>query len=109
MVERGIMIGQFHPQCRTAAVHNPTWRSVSIAPHPLIAMRKMVMHDILFLREKRWFLEYEKRFGASLERCRNRNAAYAFLWSTYVEARTSFKDQDHAEIHPVSERCYDKR
>jgi heptaprenyl diphosphate synthase len=108
MVENGIMIGQFHPKCHTAAVHDPAWRSVSVAPVPLIAMRKMVIHDILFLREKRWFLEYSKRYGASLERRRQWNATYAFLWSTYTTAKDKFLDQDFVDGSVSEAPCHGK-
>jgi hypothetical protein len=106
IVENGLMIGQFHPYCRTAATHNSAWRSVSVAPYPLIAMRKMVMHDILFLGgQKQWFREYARRYGASLEEVRYKSATHAFLWSTYESARERFDNKDLVEARTVSATC----
>lgn len=64
MVKEGLMVGQFHPHCRERGVHNPNWRNVSKSPHPLIAMRHMRRHDIVFIHEKKeWFLEFDVRFS----------------------------------------------
>jgi hypothetical protein len=69
MVEAGLMINQSHPKCRTPAIHNPEWTSVSVAPYPLMAMRMMAVHDILFLgSKKQWFLRYHSRFGNRFDR-----------------------------------------
>ncbi|GAA2574715.1 MULTISPECIES: DUF6875 domain-containing protein [Streptomyces] len=62
-VERGLMIGQFHPACEEPAVRNPAFR-VSRSPVPLVAVRAMAVHDILFLGERAdWFAQYHRRFG----------------------------------------------
>jgi uncharacterized protein DUF6875 len=62
-VARGLMIGQFHSDCAETAARNPGFE-VSRAPVPLVAVRLMAMHDVLFLRGKReWFEEYRRRFG----------------------------------------------
>ena len=92
MVERGLMIGQFHPSCRTGAIHNPAWQQVSIAPYPLIAMRRMVMHDILFLCEKEhWFIQYDKRYGAKLRSSKAPAASTAYLLAAYNAAKVKFR------------------
>ncbi|MFF7177379.1 DUF6875 domain-containing protein [Streptomyces sp. NPDC008121] len=63
-VGRGLMIGQFHPRCAEPAAHNPAFK-VSRSPVPLVAVRAMAVHDILFLGERAdWFAEYHRRFGA---------------------------------------------
>ncbi|MEU7630959.1 DUF6875 domain-containing protein [Nocardia sp. NPDC049220] len=64
---RGLMIGQFHPQCPAPAVHNPQF-AVNRAPTPLIVVRHMAKHDILFLAdEAAWFQAYRDRFGHKYE------------------------------------------
>jgi len=65
MVEAGLMINQSHPKCKTAAIYNPDFTTVSVSPYPLMAMRMMAVHDILFLGAKeQWFLHFHSRFGA---------------------------------------------
>jgi uncharacterized protein DUF6875 len=62
-VRRGLMIGQFHAWCQDTAVRNPTFM-VSRSPVPVVAIRHMALHDILFLNNhKEWFNEYCRRFG----------------------------------------------
>ncbi|MGC5665107.1 DUF6875 domain-containing protein [Micromonospora sp. WMMD723] len=62
-VERGLMIGQFHPECPEPAARNPSFL-VSRSPVPLVAVRAMAIHDIFFLAERaEWFDEYRRRFG----------------------------------------------
>ena len=63
-VRRGLMIGQFHPLCQEPAARNPGF-PVNRSPVPLVAIRPMALHDILFLAErKEWFAEYHRRFGS---------------------------------------------
>ena len=93
MIERGLMIGQFHPHCRTPAIHNAEWRSVSVAPYPLIAIRHMVVHDILFLHDRRnWFLHYHSRYAAKYERPDSLGMNKAYLLPIYNEAKRKFLD-----------------
>ncbi|RLU81342.1 hypothetical protein CTZ27_32930 [Streptomyces griseocarneus] len=62
-VRRGMMIGQFHPLCEEPAIRNPEF-PVSRSPVPLVAIRPMALHDVLFLNDsKEWFAEYHRRFG----------------------------------------------
>jgi heptaprenyl diphosphate synthase len=62
-VRRGLMIGQFHALCQEPAARNAEF-PVNRSPVPLVALRPMAMHDILFLRDRRdWFTEYLRRFG----------------------------------------------
>ncbi|MGA5207431.1 DUF6875 domain-containing protein [Streptomyces variegatus] len=85
-VERGLMIGQFHPDCDEPAARNPAFK-VSRAPVPLVAVRAMAVHDILFLGERAdWFAQYHRRFG---ERYRSRPAGIGPLLTTlYRKALT---------------------
>lgn len=63
-VRRGLMIGQFHPACQEPAARNPGF-PVNRSPVPLVAIRPMALHDILFLKDRReWFEEYRRRFGS---------------------------------------------
>ncbi|KAK1184905.1 polyprenyl synthetase family protein [Streptomyces sp. NBS 14/10] len=63
-VRRGMMIGQFHPLCEEPAARNPGFR-VNRSPVPLVAIRPMALHDILFLKDRKdWFDEYHRRFGS---------------------------------------------
>ncbi len=62
-VGRGLMVGQFHTNCRQAGVHNGAFLA-SKSPHPLIAIRHMALHDILFLEnDGNAFKEYDIRFN----------------------------------------------
>ena len=64
MADLGLMIGQFHPKCRETAIHNREWTAVSRGPVPLMAMRHMVIHDVMFLGDNReTFKAYDRRFG----------------------------------------------
>jgi hypothetical protein len=57
------MVGQFHPTCTEPAARNTTFM-VNRAPVPLVAIRRMALHDVLFLHQwEDWFLEYSNRFG----------------------------------------------
>jgi len=68
LVERGLMLAQFHPHCDERAVRNPEFR-VSRSPVPMLAMRRMALHDVLFLgSDPEWFAAYEKRYGGRFER-----------------------------------------
>ncbi|MGW0191374.1 DUF6875 domain-containing protein [Streptomyces sp. NPDC003362] len=63
LARRGLMLGQFHPDCPEPAARNPRFR-VSRSPLPLLAMRRMALHDVLFLhRDPALFAEYRRRFG----------------------------------------------
>ncbi|MFH8371516.1 DUF6875 domain-containing protein [Streptomyces sp. NPDC018031] len=58
----GAMIGQFHPDCAEPSVRNSGF-PVSRSPLPLLAVRHMAVHDILFLHDRpRWFAEFRGRF-----------------------------------------------
>src|SRR5947209_12758343 len=91
-VKRGLMIGQFHKRCETPSVHNPAFH-VSISPHPLMAIRYMQPHDILFLKDgddASWFDEYNRRFGEHFRDESKPNKERAFLLELYKEAKRKF-------------------
>jgi hypothetical protein len=63
LAERGLMLGQFHPRCPEPAARNPGFL-VARSPVPMLALRNMALHDILFLdSEARCFRAYQARFG----------------------------------------------
>lgn len=60
----GLMLGQFHPRCPEPAARNRDFL-VGRAPVPMIALRHMAFHDVLFLHERPdWFEAYARRFGS---------------------------------------------
>ena len=70
-VRDGLMLGQFHPSCDAPAAHNPAF-AVNRSPVPLIVIRLMSPHDIMFLAsEPVWMGHYEStmaRRGIALDR-----------------------------------------
>lgn len=63
-VNKGLMLAPFYKKCQDKSVHNPSFLT-SQAPYPLIAIRHMALHDILFLDEtSEWFDVYNRRFGS---------------------------------------------
>jgi heptaprenyl diphosphate synthase len=62
-VDAGLMIGQFHQRCEERGIYNSRLK-VSRSPYPLMAVRHMALHDILFLgSDAEWFRIYNVRFG----------------------------------------------
>lgn len=61
IVDRGMMIGQFHPNCAAPAAHNSEF-AVNRAPLPMFVLRYMAAHDWLFLgRENKWMDTYREK------------------------------------------------
>lgn len=90
-VESGLMLAQFHPNSTEPSVHNEKL-IVGKAPVPLIAIRRMAQHDILFLNENRsWMLEYLWRFGPNTLK---ENSTFAKM---YRRARERFNKEVHYE------------
>lgn len=86
-VQKGMMIGQFYKDCPEPAARNPFFK-ISISPIPLVAMRYMSIHDILFLNTcKEWFMEYDKRFGNKYSANKVSSVTYR---EAYQEARARF-------------------
>lgn len=62
-VREGLMVTQCHGRCDGRSVHNPALK-VFVSPYPLMALRYMALHDILFVEEnEKWFAAYDQRFG----------------------------------------------
>ncbi|HKS46440.1 MAG TPA: hypothetical protein VJT49_15275 [Amycolatopsis sp.] len=67
LVQRGFILGQFHPHCQETAVHNPDFL-ISRAPVPMLGLRRMAFHDVLFLNsDPHWFSAYQQRYGDRYE------------------------------------------
>jgi heptaprenyl diphosphate synthase len=63
-VQEGLMVTQSYPGCDMRSVRNPELRAYE-SPYPLMALRLMAIHDILFVGEnEEWFSAYHLRFGA---------------------------------------------
>jgi len=65
-VERGLMLGEFHPLSTVTSVYNPL--PVMRCPVPMFAVRALSPHDLLFLDsdavtmgERRHYLEHYLR------------------------------------------------
>lgn len=68
LAARGLMLGQFHPDCDEPAARNPDF-PVSRAPLPMLAIRHMAFHDVLFLHgDPHLFGCYRERFGSRYAR-----------------------------------------
>jgi heptaprenyl diphosphate synthase len=64
-IQAQLMVGQFHPHCDEPSVHNSVY-PVNRSPYPLMAMRHMAKHDIIFIQEHEdpdWFDVYNRLFG----------------------------------------------
>jgi heptaprenyl diphosphate synthase len=86
-LKSGLMIGQFHKNCREGSVHNRAFLA-SISPYPLLAVRHMAIHDILFLKDDRtWFAEYNLRFGERFRRPEDLEDFNRHLLGSYLAAK----------------------
>ncbi len=62
-VAEGLMVAQFHQRCDERSVHNRALKLYA-SPYPLISIRHMAIHDILFLENNpEWFKSYNVLFG----------------------------------------------
>ncbi|MBX3471241.1 MAG: non-ribosomal peptide synthetase [Planctomycetes bacterium] len=67
LMERGVMLSQFHPACAKRGVHNRGF-ALYRAPVACIVIRHMGVHDIVFVERHRGALrEYCRRFGRAYE------------------------------------------
>jgi heptaprenyl diphosphate synthase len=89
-VDAGLMIGQFHQNCNERGIYNRGFR-VSISPYPLIAIRHMALHDIIFLKEnENWFKAYNIRYGEKFKEPDKLEDYQKPLLGTYLEAKEKF-------------------
>lgn len=62
-VKAALMIAQFHQKCDATSVHNKRLKT-QLCDWPLMAIRHMQRHDILFLKDNaEWFTLYNQFFG----------------------------------------------
>lgn len=86
----GLMVTQCYPGCDLRSVRNPELR-VYDSPYPLMALRRMAIHDILFVREdKEWFSAYSARFGASFRDPKTLKDHEQPLLEEYARAKARF-------------------
>jgi|SRR5437588_2843771 len=89
-VHSGLMAGQFHQNCDERGIYNRGYR-VSISPYPLIAVRHMALHDIIFLKENEdWFKAYNIRYGEKFKEPDKLEDYHKPLLGTYLEAKEKF-------------------
>jgi hypothetical protein len=90
MVEAGMMVGQFHHKCEERAIHNREWHAISLSPIPLIAIRHMSIHDIIFLEDDAdWFRIYDAHFGFRFsEQGKSLTAYQKHLFTYYDRAKS---------------------
>ncbi|MEM7132149.1 MAG: DUF6875 domain-containing protein [Chloroflexota bacterium] len=73
VVQLGLMLGEFHPNSKIDSIRNPNFHPM-VSPYPMLVIRNMAVHDILFLHQQQsWFEEYNKRFGEQYQRNRVSN------------------------------------
>ncbi|WP_381560723.1 tryptophan 2,3-dioxygenase [Streptomyces eurythermus] len=102
-VHRGLMIGQFHPRCPEPSVWNTAF-AVSRAPRPLFAIRRMALHDILFLHDDpRLFAAYDHRFGDQYSDARSS----AHLPRRFVQLHEAAKKRGSAKTEYIDYQSID--
>ena len=97
-VTAGFMIGQFHARCEVAGIHNPAFRP-SRAPYPLLAIRNMEVHDIVFLsdwKHMEWFAEYNARYGERFKDPDKFDDLSKALFTYYVRAKETYLQKSKA-------------
>ena len=89
-VREGLMIGQFHPNCQEPSIYNRKFL-VSVSPYPLVAIRHMALHDILFLgNKKEWFMHFNSWFGERFIE-NQLGEINSHLLTYYLEAKGKYK------------------
>ncbi|WP_165521803.1 DUF6875 domain-containing protein [Micromonospora zingiberis] len=90
LAEAGLMLGQFHQDCAEPAARNPSF-PVSQAPIPMLALRHMALHDVLFLADDPdCFAAYRNRFG---DRYRDGAVPDPYFVQLYRQAAARFGDE----------------
>ncbi|WP_374105611.1 DUF6875 domain-containing protein, partial [Streptomyces sp. McG3] len=80
LAREGMMLGQFHSRCEQGAARNPGF-PVSRSPLPMLALRWMALHDVLFVHDDPdRFAAYEERFGAVYRSGRTVDPLFARLY-----------------------------
>jgi hypothetical protein len=93
-VQQGLMAGQFHPKCDERCIYNPAFK-VSVAKYPLMAVRHMALHDILFLgNNPDWFNHYNLRYGHRFNHPETLEDYNTHLVRYYEDAKRRFLRDD---------------
>lgn len=89
-VQQGLMVTQSYPGCDGRSVRNPHLR-VYESPYPLMALRLMAIHDILFVGEdEEWFAAYHLRFGGQFRDPKSLRDYEQPLLAEYARAKARF-------------------
>jgi hypothetical protein len=89
-VGEGMMVTQSYPGCDMRSVRNPALR-VYESPYPLMALRLMAIHDILFVGENaEWFSAYHLKFGAQFRDPKTLRDYEQPLLEYYARAKARF-------------------
>lgn len=97
-VEAGLMIGQFHPKCDVRGIHNPAFRAAR-GPYPLVAIRNMEVHDIVFLSDWKhldWFAEYNARYGERFKEPESLDETGKGLLPYFLKAKEAYLSKAQA-------------
>lgn len=98
LVGRGLMLGQFHPACEVPAARNHLFE-VSRAPVPMLAVRNMAIHDVLFLDEDpRMFAAYRARFGARYAHSRGIDPLFVEHYAAAVRRHSGSGTKPRASV-----------
>ncbi len=90
LVPKGYMIGEFYETCTVPAAHNANFH-VMWSPIPLMAIRNMLPHDVLFLKKsKEMFLHFDQRFGSHFAEPEKLPSTERHLIAHYEAARAQF-------------------
>ena len=91
-VGEGLMVGQFHKRCSTPSVHNHSLSVSATCPYPIIAIRNMAPHDVIFWADSdhpEWFAEYNVRFGERFREPEQLSEEEKPLVSYYTKAKAA--------------------
>jgi hypothetical protein len=89
-VHEGLMVTQCYPGCDMRSVRNPELRTYD-SPYPLMALRMMAIHDILFVGDcEEWFSAYSLRFGARFRDSRTLRDFEQPLLEEFARAKARF-------------------
>jgi|SRR5579872_3671154 len=92
-VRDGMMVTQCYPGCDLRSVRNPELR-VYDSPYPLMALRMMAIHDILFVGDdEEWFSAYYLRFGTKFRDPKTLRDYEQPLLEEYARAKARFIKQ----------------
>jgi heptaprenyl diphosphate synthase len=89
-IHDGLMVAQCHARCDGRSVHHPGLK-VYTSPHPMMAIRYMALHDILFVGDNEsWFAAYDQRFGLRFREPEKLEDYEKPLMDVYRRAKTRF-------------------